>query len=215
MGSGMKTVAIASAKGGSGKTTLTLNLAVLASEGGLRTAILDLDPQGSAADWRQVRSKDKRIPTVDAVKPAKLVDVVAAHRRDATDWLFLDTPPNADRETLRAIALADFTVVPVRPAPLDLQSARRTLDAMAERGTPYVAVLNGCPPSPRGEASIVIESRAVLKPHPVAPMSLSNRVAHSYAQIAGQSVVEYEPTGRAAVEVVALWDWLKKQIGYL
>ena len=205
----MPVICIASAKGGVGKTTLTMNLASLAAEEGRKPLIVDLDAQRSCYDWRVIRSAAKVYPRVVAGEIDKLGDLIAAAQAERLNPVFIDTPPHATEDIFRAARASDLVLVPIRPGILDIRSAGRTLDALAAMKKPYAVVLNACPPSARGEPSVVRESREVLAPHPVAPMTLSNRVAFSYAAIDGSAVTEFEPDGRAAAELRDLADWTR------
>ena len=62
----MKTLAILAQKGGSGKTTLAVHMAVCATRRKLRTALIDLDPQGSAYDWNASREDSRKLDAVKA-----------------------------------------------------------------------------------------------------------------------------------------------------
>jgi cellulose biosynthesis protein BcsQ len=74
----MKVIAIVSQKGGSGKTTLALHLATAAEKAGLSTAVLDLDPQASAAGWNDSRKHE--VPVVISLVPNRLSQGLEAAR---------------------------------------------------------------------------------------------------------------------------------------
>ena len=74
----MRTVAILSQKGGSGKTTLAVHLAVAAERAGKVAAVIDLDPQASAAEWKDGRQMDT--PVVVSMPAARLTQALDAAR---------------------------------------------------------------------------------------------------------------------------------------
>jgi chromosome partitioning protein len=76
----MQTIAIVSQKGGTGKTTIAIHLAVSAERAGKPAVVIDLDPQASAAAWRDLRTEEA--PAVESVQPARLAATLnaAAHR---------------------------------------------------------------------------------------------------------------------------------------
>lgn len=207
----MKTLAITAAKGGVGKSTLSVHLATLASSHGWDVLIADLDPQRSAGDWRDVRDADT--PLVAPVDPASLDALVEAARGEGIDLLVIDTPPHAEKSILPAAMLADLALVPTRPAPFDLRAIGRTLDMLATGGVTYSVVLNATPPKlGSAERGIVREARAALAGHPVCPVSIAQRVSLSHALISGGAVHEYEPRGKAARELGALWKWAAAEL---
>ena len=140
----MRTVAIVGMKGGPGKTTLTLHLAVAAAEFG-HVAVLDLDPQQSSAKWGDRR--DAAEPVVLAVAPSRLQQELERVAAAGADAVFLDTPPRAgsDNAALAAARAADLVLLPCRPAILDLEAVAATLERVRSvTQAPIVAVLNGC-----------------------------------------------------------------------
>ena len=70
----MKTISFISQKGGVGKTTLAIHLAVAFAADGLNVAILDLDPQASAAEWKDFREEE--MPGVIAIPSSRLPKVL-------------------------------------------------------------------------------------------------------------------------------------------
>ena len=115
----MKTILIAAQKGGSGKTTLTRNLAVVAAEDGRNVLCLDLDPQGSLRGWWESREADSpsmldRDPLPDVLR------TTLAAARERFDLCIIDTPPAASEWLAEALAAADLVLIPVRGLPLTI-----------------------------------------------------------------------------------------------
>jgi len=205
-------IALLNQKGGVGKTTLAVNLAALAADDNAKALIIDLDPQRSAADWRTVRTAARPLPRVAAANVDQLPALLSEAKAEGLNLVVLDTPPHATGEIFEAARLSDLVLVPVRPAVLDLRSAARTLDGVAQMGKPYAVVLNACPTTARGEAGVVRESREALAPHPVAPVALTQRAALQHAMIDGRAVHEFEPSGRAAAEMRDLYTWARGKL---
>ncbi|WP_299655385.1 AAA family ATPase [uncultured Jannaschia sp.] len=196
----MKTVAIISQKGGAGKTTLALHLATSSALAGRNTAIIDLDPQASAANWGDRRDAD--LPVVLSAHASRLSHEIRRVEEMEGDLLIIDTAPHSDSAALEAAKAADLILVPCRPAILDIEAISNTLDLVKTTSTPIFVVMNAV--SPQGneaaEASEAISGLDVA----VCPVSLRQRVAFSRALISGQSAEEFEPGGKAAQEALHL-----------
>ena len=123
----MKTILIANPKGGSGKTTLSVNIAGYLANRGQQVAMLDLDRQQSSALWLAMRPADlPRIRTLDSKKE---------HGRP-NDWLVIDSPAGLHGKNLvHAVKLAHKIIVPVAPSLFDLQASRDFLQTLAEEKT--------------------------------------------------------------------------------
>ena len=91
----MKTAAILSEKGGVGKTIVTVHLGVAAHLAGLDVAIIDLDPQASAAEWADQRGEGRK-PEAVTIPPARLDKLLADLRASGTDLVLIDTPREAN-----------------------------------------------------------------------------------------------------------------------
>src|SRR5512134_697468 len=116
----MKTVAVISQKGGSGKTTIALHLAVAGALAGKNTAIIDLDPQASAAKWSDRRETD--LPVVISAQAARLRKEMDRVRDFGGEFLIIDTAPHSDSAAIEAAQAADLVIIPCRPAILDLEA---------------------------------------------------------------------------------------------
>lgn len=200
----MKTVAILSNKGGVGKTTLTINLAVASMIAGKQTVLVDLDSQQSALSWNRVRTSE--YPLVTSVNPNKLSALLQTLSKSGADLVFIDTPPRSEADALEAAAQADLILVPCRPAFLDLIAIRATVKTTELVHAPAVVVLNGVPA--RGQKTMDAKEAINGYQLPVAEQAIGLRVAHERALTAGLGVQEYEPKGKAAAEIQTLYNSL-------
>lgn len=210
----MKVITLLAQKGGSGKSTAAINLAVAAEAGTGRSrrsaAIVDADPQASAAVWRFQRAAET--PVVIAAGPGELALKLEACRRAGAGFAFVDTAPHTERAAVEAARLADLLLIPCRPALLDIKALAPTAAIVAATGRPAVILLNAVP----AKAGAVVEAaRLALAGYalPVAPASLGQRAAFQNSLVLGLGVVEHEPKGKAAAEILALWRWLQKRLG--
>jgi chromosome partitioning protein len=209
----MKILGLLSRKGGVGKTTLAVHLAVLAQQAGKRTLIIDLDPQRSAAGWW--RAREAQTPQLVETDPGKLGEVLDAARADGVDLVVIDTRPSVEADAVHVATLSDLLVVPTRPAILDLRAILGTLDIVKGAPRRALLVLNACP-SPRGvgEASVTGDARRALTAFgvPVAAVAVASRTAFSHALVGGLTANEAEPDGKAAKEMRALWRIIDKEL---
>jgi len=210
----MKILGLLSRKGGVGKTTLALHLAVIAQESGLRVLLIDLDPQGSAAAWWQAREADT--PQLDVAQPGQLESLLAKARSAGIDLVVIDTRPSVEADAIQVASLSDYVLVPTRPAILDLRAILGTLDIVKGGRHRASIVLNACT-APRGgvgEASATSDARKALKAFgvTVAPMSIVQRASLAHALVGGQAVSETDPASKATKEIRALWRYIEKEM---
>src|SRR4051812_10256439 len=130
----MKVLAIISQKGGAGKTTLTLHLAVAAELAGLTAAVIDLDPQPSATGWRDTRTTET--PAVVSAQAARLTKVLETAAGHGVALAIIDTAPHSESSALAAARAADLILIPCRPAILDLRAIGTTVDLAKLAGKP-------------------------------------------------------------------------------
>ena len=204
----MKTVAILSQKGGTGKTTLTLHLAVAAERGGRSAAVLDLDPQASASGWKDSRAADT--PAVTSIQASRLGKALQAAASAGTELVFIDTAPHAADASIAAAEAADLILIPCRAGILDLRAIAATARIAKLAGKPASVVLNQAPHrAPRIEA----DARDAVKQHglDIAPVVLHQRSVYGHALTVGQTAGEFEPDGRADAEIRQLLAWVLAQ----
>ena len=197
----MKTLAVISQKGGAGKTTLALHLAVAARIKKKTAAIIDLDPQASAANWGD--SREDEYPAVVSAQPARLSKVLAAAKEAGAKLAIIDTAPHSESAALAAARASELVIIPCRPAILDLRAIGSTVDLVNLAKAKACIVLNAVPS--RGtlaeEAVEAVSSYGVK----VLPVRIGQRAAFVHALTAGKTAQEYEPNGKAAKEIKDLY----------
>lgn len=199
----MQTIALVCQKGGAGKTTLAIHLAVEAVASGVRTLLLDLDPQASAARWADRRHDAARDVDVAVEASVRLDAALRQAEREGYGLVVLDTAPHADQASLQAARAADLVLVPVRCSILDLDAVGASLDLCTLARRPAVVVLNAAPIRSR----VVQEAAETVTKlgGAVAESIIRERVALRHALVDGRVAREFEPSGTAAAEIAALY----------
>jgi len=200
----MKIVAIISQKGGAGKTTLAVHLATVAAAAKHSVAVIDLDPQGTATSWGDRRTAE--VPEVVSGQAVRLPALIKTAAQNGADFLILDTAPNADQTASLACRAADLVLIPCRPSTFDLEAIETTLLLAKAATTPAYVVLNAVPP--RSSIGKEASDGLIARGAKVAPHQLTHRAAFTHGVIDGRSAQEFEPNGKAAEEITALYKWL-------
>jgi chromosome partitioning protein len=205
----MKTVAILSQKGGTGKTTLSLHLAVAGEHRGRSVAVIDLDPQASAAGWKD--SRPGETPVVISIPHSRLAQALQTAKEAGADLALIDTAPHSEAAAMAAARAADLVLIPCRPGILDLRAIGSTADLVKLAGKPAFVVLNATPPR---AVNLLADAREAVGVHgvDVAPVAIQQRAAFAHALTAGQTAEEYAPDSKAAEETSALFDWMAGQL---
>ena len=204
----MRVLAMASQKGGSGKTTLSGHLAVQAQLAGAGpVCLIDIDPQGSLADWWNEREAE--MPAFAQTTVARLSTDLEVLRQQGFKLAVIDTPPAITMAIQSVIAVSELIVVPTRPSPHDLRAVGATVDLCERAGKPLIFVVNGATP----KAKITYEAAVALSQHgTVAPVTLHHRTDFAASMIDGRTVMEVDSKSRSAREVVELWDYIADRL---
>jgi chromosome partitioning protein len=203
----MKAITFVTQKGGSGKSTLCISLAVAAQEAGASVCILEMDRQATISDWAENREAEG--PEVAQIEAQQLEEVMKRLKESSYDYVFIDTPGVDSPGTLSAIRVADLCVIPTRPTPADLRAFKPTLAAVYRLEKKFAFVLNQTPP----RSYRVRDATDGLTVLGVLPdVNIVMRNDHQDAIGMGQGVTEFNPTGQAAQEVRKLWSWVAKRM---
>ncbi|MBX9796424.1 ParA family protein [Sphingomonas sp.] len=204
----MRVLAMASQKGGSGKTTLSGHLAVQAQLAGMGPVVLiDIDPQGSLSDWWNERATE--FPAFAQTTVARLAADLEVLRQQGFKLAVIDTPPAITMAIQSVIAVAELIVIPTRPSPHDLRAVGATVDLCDRAGKPLIFVVNAATP----KARITSEAAVALSQHgTVAPVTIHHRTDFAASMIDGRTVMEVDPNGKSAQEVAALWAYISDRL---
>lgn len=126
----MKIIALTNQKGGAGKSTIALNLAVAFSQSGFKTVIADADPQGTCQDWYSVRQEIQQKNDVSVFGVAKSVKAIKS--LDA-EVVIIDTQASFSLTTAEILALSDIVLIPVKPSPADVMASQEIALAAKKR----------------------------------------------------------------------------------
>jgi chromosome partitioning protein len=127
----MLTVAVLQQKGGSGKTTLAVNLAAAAHLEGRRTLVVDMDRQASAFDWSAARQDGSSLEGLAVVKADRAMALPRMNEISrGYDYVFFDGPPRLGDVTQSAAVAADIALLPIQPGPFDFWAVAETLESL-------------------------------------------------------------------------------------
>jgi len=201
----MQVLALVTQKGGTGKRSLAVSLAVAALESGLKAAIVDIDPQGTASEWHDRRRA--AAPEVARLHWSYLSSQLHAFERNGHDLVLIDTPGADDSAAAAAIREANLCLLPLRPSIADVEAMKPTLKYLSDRNKPFTFVLNQCPAG--GRTSRTSNAfRALQLIGGVCDVTVALRSDHMDALAAGLGVTEHAPAGKAAAEVRQVLDWV-------
>lgn len=204
---GSKLVALVSQKGGSGKTTVTMQLAAGLILRGYRVAIGDLDPQESASRWAESAPDEAPFPGQVLRVGGNAEEMARALRPVArqVDFVILDCPPSIEHpNTTSALDLCDLAIVPVVPGPTDLWSTRAIEKLILHRMETRRGLRGALLPNRVMRTSLATDVLEVMRDFslPVLAAALSQRSAFAQSAVQGASVYELGRAAAAAQEEV-------------
>lgn len=127
----MKIIALMNEKGGAGKTTTALNLAVALHRSGRKVVLVDADTQGTARDWREASPEGADLPPVIALDRPELL--LSSMRSIAADFVVVDTPAKAEKMSANVTRIADLALIPVQPSAADIWASAATVKLIAAK----------------------------------------------------------------------------------
>lgn len=205
----MFTIALVNQKGGSGKSTLAECLAIAAWLDGKASAVLDIDPQGSAYKWSKRRAEAN--PPVLSVTPASCEDEWNRLKKGGADIVFFDTPARLDESTSRAIEISDLVIIPAKATVKDIERVAASFDLIGKTTTAKTFVMLN---QVRSQGDRADQSREFLaaKGFLLCPFSFGYRVAFEDADTTGQTPQETDPRGQAAKEIEQVYKFTLEQL---
>jgi chromosome partitioning protein len=208
----MVVITVASRKGGSGKSTLTANLAAFAERASRRCLLIDADPQGSLSLWHHLRNTGE--PQLRKASRG-IEHVVAAASEMGFEWVFIDTPPQMTGIVGDAIRAATLVIIPARPSVFDLDAVKETIAFARVRRKPYAVVINGAPAIREGkESPLCTAARQSLEElrAPVWFGQITHRTTYQLALADGQGAREFDEESQAASEIERLFASIDRSV---
>jgi chromosome partitioning protein len=214
----MHTIVLATQKGGTGKSTLAIGLAVAAIQAGHVVRMIDTDRQRTVANWRRRRAKAE--PPVDPITvPGDIEHRLHVFNRSDVTLTIIDTAAGIGPLTTTAIRSADLCLIPARPSPIDIEATAPTLSMIRALDRPFAFVLNQTPNRSQriddAATSLGREATALDLAGLVAQPYVTLRNDHQDAFAKGLGVTEYAPAGRSAEEIRGLWQWVERRLGLI
>jgi chromosome partitioning protein len=212
----MRSIALITQKGGTGKTTLAASLAEAAASAGENVIALDLDPQGSLCRWGKRREAAKArnrviVEPLEAERLPRLESILEGLAEAGFTLAIFDTACAESMPIRRVTEVVDLCLLPARPTRLDIEATAATFRAVFLAKRKAAFVLNQCPSTYRStrasEAAKNLNRLGIL----AEPM-LSARMDFQDAIAAGLGVTEYARDGKAAQEITTLWAWSRAQL---
>jgi chromosome partitioning protein len=197
-----------SQKGGAGKTTLAINLAVQSKLQGNNSLIIDIDPQASATMWADIRGVNNE-PLVASSFAARLNNVINVACENNIQEIFIDTPPHSQRDSQIASEISDIIIIPCRPNLFDLQAIDNTIGLAKMANKPFTLVFNAI----HHTSSLAEEAKEALinkygDSINICPQMIVQRLCYVHASTNGQAVQEYEPSSKAALEIQNVYNYI-------
>lgn len=209
----MRTLTIATRKGGASKSTVCVCLYVCAAWAGIKAIIVDLDPQGSALSWAKRRAKRDSASyeqIVVASTPENLKTTLARLNAEGYEFVLIDTPGTIGPAVDPALEACDFALVPSAPTMLDLEAALPTARALHSLGKEFAYVVTSCA---AGEQRVSDAEALLDRIAGRAGERLHRRVAYQDAFALGLGVTERKIDPLAAHEITVLWEWVMNRLG--
>ena len=198
----MYIVAVVAEKGGVGKTTIALDLAVNAVQKGDKAAVIDVDPQATASKWTDRRNDEH--PWVVPTHAVRIPAAIQQAKAQGVNFVVIDTAPHSATEATEAARRADVVLLPVEPHLFALETVAKQADLLSVAGNPPAFYVVNKAPTQGAEADSAID---YIKGQgfSVCPVVLHVRAAHRHASNLGKSAAEYEPDSKAAQEALQLY----------
>jgi len=200
-----KIITLANQKGGSGKTTLSVNLAVLWSNSQYRVAVFDADSQSSLIYWLEARKKyygeDNIGIDVYPYESSTIIENVKKIKRKY-DFIIIDSPPSITFDTIQILQSVDRVFVPILPSPIDLMATLPFLNLVKQQRKKATVVLNRVLPRAKLTEAMILRLRyAGAK---IARSRISSKVIFAETYSVGRGVIDINITSDASKEIINL-----------
>jgi chromosome partitioning protein len=210
----MMVIGVIGQKGGGGKTTTGLNLAVAAAEKGLAAVVIDIDQQANAAKWKD-RRKSENVAVVGALQ-SRIKQTIETARSHGADFVVIDSPGHNDSAAMETVRAADIVILPVEPQMFHFDTLPAMRDLIRIAGDkPTFLLVNKLHPAATVQAEQLKTMLADTYAIPVCPVHFSRLDIYATSADLGLTPLEQEPKGKAAAEIRGLYNFVCQQVNKL
>jgi chromosome partitioning protein len=210
----MQTIVLATQKGGSGKSTIAIALALAAQEAGHTVRVIETDQQGTLSNWQRRRGSAR--PLVEAVYNAREIESrLQSLALAGVTLAIIDTSGGITAATTEAVRYCDLCMIPARPSIVDIEASAATIELVRAWRKPFAFILNQTPTRSQrnsGAADAIGEAAARDLDDVLARPFIVMRNDHQDALAAGLAVSELSPFGKSADEIRDLWRWVEMRM---
>ena len=204
----MYAVAVISRKGGTGKTTLAVHLAVAAMLSGFETVLIDLDTQASAAKWFDIR--DEEDLSVVSAHATRLKQIIYTAKQHGAEFVVIDTSAKIGDDAEAAVEVVDLALIPCRPSMFDLQAISLTVKVANNASVPAHIVFNCVDPR-----SIMFQNArqsVAIYDAKCVPVLIGDYVAFQYPLLDGRTAQEFDRNSKASSQINALFKYVMREL---
>jgi chromosome partitioning protein len=194
----MHVIALAQQKGGVGKSTLAIHMAVELSMRGRKVAIIDMDPQGTVTKWASRRDQVARPWPVTMISDSIKLEGILSAMKDM-HFVFLDMPGQRAAGVNYGMRLADLIIIPARPLDIDIEASVETVASAQRMKKRFTFAMTAAPAG--GKRAAEFSALITKRGFPVIPVAIVERLSYPDAIAEGLGVSEWEPSGKAAAEI--------------
>ncbi len=202
----MKIITLLSQKGGSGKSTIAVSLAVFAEQNGENALVIDLDPQSTAYNWANRREAET--PMVIPSQAVLLPKIIDDARESGADLIVIDTAPHSTNTASKAVQVSDLVLIPCRPSVHDLDAVENSIDIARLNKKHAVVLFNAIHPNAPNIFKDVTEAITSTYGAEVLPIFVSQRSDFVHSAMLGQTPTDYAPHSPASGEIQTLYRHL-------
>lgn len=208
-----KIITFANQKGGSGKTTLSANLAVLWANSDYRVAIIDADAQQSLTFWLEARKKyyGNEEAGIDSYSfDVRNLNEDIKKIKKKYDFIIIDSPPSITFDTVQIIKCVNRVFVPVQPSPLDIMATIPFLNLAKQEKKKTTVILNRVMPRAKLTEAMIMRLRyAGAK---IARSRISGKVLFAETFSVGRGVIDISVKSDTSKEIINIGNEILRNL---
>ena len=208
-----KVIAISQQKGGTGKTTLAVHLAMgFIKYHNFKVAVIDTDPQGSLGKWFMIRTENKISNTNLTFKTASLwgAQYESKNLKKDHDVVIIDTPPKIESDARPSIEASDLVLIPMSPSHVDFWATEAIINIAKKANKKIMIQINRA----NQRSKLIIKTNDYIKSLNVPSIDtiIGNRQIYATSMGEGKTAIEKQRKGSAVDEIKKLSDQILAEL---